>query len=310
MKKILVLTDFSIRAAYAAEFALHIAQTNDSEIILCHVIELIRTVANDTGINPLMPDIFDLENESMLQLKELQNNLNQIILSNGSAFKYKPGIKSMAKFGILADDAQKLVDENNIDLLVIGSRRSNSISRFLLGSKTHKLLDSVNCPVLLIPEALKYDGIKNITYATDLPLNNRKALRYLGDFAKFFKATITVNYLSKHSSTITKTDEEIKRSLNEQLEEGYPNVLYHTLKGHQVIGGLVEMLGTSKVNVLVMVHKKYELMQGLLHASLSKKMADKSFVPLLILPNYFISEEALFTNSQLEHFCFDTSDSR
>ncbi len=310
MKKILVLTDFSIRAAYAAEFALHIAQTNDSEIILCHIIEPIKAVVNDTGISPLMPDVFDLENENMLQLKELENNLNQIMLSNGSAFKYNPCIKSMIKFGILIEDAQKLIDENKIDLLVIGSRRSNSISRFLLGSKTHTLLDSVSCPVLLIPEALKYHGIKNITYATDLPLNNRKALQYLGDFAKFFNATITVNYLTKNSFPVKKTDGEIKKSLNDQLGEGYPAILYHTLKGNQVVSGLVDMLSTSKVNILVMVHKKYKLMQGLLHASLSKKKADKSFVPLLILPNYFISEEALFTNNELEHFCFDTSDSR
>lgn len=307
MKKILVLTDFSTGAAYAAEFALHIARSTGASILLAHIIEPMNQFVDDSVFGLIEKETHDIINEDMLQLKKIEDNLNKILPAKGIA-NHQIEITKRVSFGTLSVDAKKLVEENAIDLVVVGSRKSNSVSRFFLGSKTHTLLDKIECPILLIPESLKFEGINNITYATDLPLNNKKALQFLGEFAKYFNATITVNHLSKNSFPDKKSERTIERSINNQLGESYRPVLYHTIKGKDVVVGLLETLGNHKVDILVMVHKKYQQLQGLLHVSLSKKMADHSFVPLLILPNTFVSEDDIFTDDQLEHFCFGTTD--
>ena len=308
MKKILVLTDFSTGAVYAAEFALHIAKTIGASILIARIIEPINQFVDDTVFDLVEKETNDIINENMIQLKKIEDNLNKILPTKG-VFNYRIEITKTVSFGTLAVDVKKLIEKNSIDLVIMGSRKSNSISRFFLGSKTHTLLDKIECPILLIPESLKFEGIQNITYATDLPLNNRKALQFLGNFAAYFNATVTVNHLSKDSFPAKKSEKNIEKSINDQLENNYKPVLYHTLKGNDVVEGLLETLGNHKVDILVMVHKKYLQLHGLLHVSLSKKMADKSFIPLLILPNCYVSEDDIFTDAQLDHFCFGTSDS-
>lgn len=72
----------------------------------------------------------------------------------------------------------------------------------------------------------------------------------------------------------------------------YPPLVYQTLKEDNINAGLMQMIGTGKVNILALVHRKYQFLEGLFHESLSKLMPDKSAIPLLILPNSFISENA------------------
>ena len=307
MKKILVLTDFSTGAAYAAEFAIHIARSTGASILIAHIIEPINQFVDDTVFDLIEKETDAIINENMIQLKKIEDNLNKILSAKGIS-NHQIEITKTVSFGKLSVNAKKLVEENSIDLVVVGSRKSNSLSRFFLGSKTHTLLDHIKCPILLIPESLKFEGIHNITYATDLPLNNKKALQFLGNFAKHFNAKITVNHLSKVSFPEKKSEETIEKSINDQLGDSYSPILYHTIKSNDVVLGLLETLGNHKVDILVMVHKKYQKLQGLLHVSLSKKMADHSFVPLLILPNSYVSEDDIFTDSQLDHFCFGTSD--
>ena len=42
------------------------------------------------------------------------------------------------------------IDENNIDLVILGSRSKDRISEFLLGSTSKRVLEHANCSVLII----------------------------------------------------------------------------------------------------------------------------------------------------------------
>ncbi|WP_411273368.1 hypothetical protein [Daejeonella sp.] len=81
-------------------------------------------------------------------------------------------------------------------------------------------------------------------------------------------------------------------SLNQQLGRNYSKLVYQTLKDDNLGAGLQRMMGKKKVNILALAHRKYHFMEGVFHASLSKLMPGKE-IPLLILPNSFISEERL-----------------
>ncbi len=310
MKNILVLTDFSIRADYAAKYALNIAQKIEADLILGHVIEPEKFLGDDRTLRLLKPDVFDLSDENKHMINELESYLQTTIIENKDLKDHKTKIKSVIKSGVFIDQVNNIIDENCVDFLIIGSRKSNSILRFIFGSKTHDLLDKIKCPVLLIPEGLAFKEVRSILYATDLPLNNKKALKILGDFARAFKAVININHISHNSFPIKKSENDIKSSLITQLSENYPEMIYHTVKSNDVTSGLLKIVKSTNIDVLVMVHRKYELLNGFLHKSLSKEMADKSFVPLLILPHFYAIDEALLSEDQLENFCFNTTVTR
>jgi nucleotide-binding universal stress UspA family protein len=287
MKSILVLTDFSEQANYVAEFAINIAITNKANLIFCHVIGLDEF---EKSIKPgLQKDTYGYEDT--FDLTERLFHFNQIVKENPGSISFSPKINCITEFGTFSDTAEKIVCANSADLVIIGSRHTNCVSRFQFGSQTYTLPDKIKCPVLLIPEGLKFEGIRMIMYATDLPLNNRKALQFLGDLAKPFNATVKVSHISKRSLPVKISDYSIGNSLNDQLGSGYSPVVYQTVKDDNLNAGLLQMIGDDHVSILALVHRKYQFLEGLFHESLSKLMPDKSAIPLLILPNSFISEE-------------------
>jgi nucleotide-binding universal stress UspA family protein len=158
MKTILVLTDFSIRAGYAAEFALQIAITTKSDLVLCHALELNLTSSPVPEFNWPVADHLQLKKETNIELKEQVKHLQDLLPVDSQA--YKPSITFTSDFGLLAETAENLITENQIDLVVMGSHKSYGLTRFLLGSHTHTVLDKLNCPVLLVPESLQFSGIK------------------------------------------------------------------------------------------------------------------------------------------------------
>src|SRR6478672_610945 len=174
MKNILILTDFSLRANYAAAFAVHIAAKNNSNVYLAHAIETENAFSDASGMYWNINSQSLIEAEALIGLKELAKDLKKINLRDGSIkdsqFHY------LVVKGPVGGAAKKIVKEKNIDLVVIGSHKSNTITRFLMGSHTHHILDTLNCPVLLVPECMHYNGLKTIAYATDLTFNNGKVM--------------------------------------------------------------------------------------------------------------------------------------
>lgn len=310
MKTILVLTDFSTRAGYAAEFAMHIAIKSKANLILCHVIEITFHNADDAEFSWPAPDHLMLKNKSILELKELAKRLEKLIPQDNEGTVFKPFINCITNFGLLTEVTKNVIHEKSVNLVVTGSHKSNGLARYLLGRHTYAVLDKINCPVLLVPKNLKFKGINIIAYATDLNFNNQKVIQYLVDMAKPFKATIAVNHISPIEFPGTMSEQAMRCSLNEQLGPDHPLVAYHTIKGDNVKENILEMTGEGGVDILALVHKRVGFFERLFHASISKQMADDAVVPLLVLPYSFSMDVADFTNDQLDHFCYETGNSR
>lgn len=287
MKTILALTDFSIRAVHAAEFAMHMAIKNNANLLLCHVMELVSHPAD--GAEFIWPDTdpLILKNKSIWELNELVKRLEKLMPQDSEYTVFKPSINYITDFGLFAEIVKKVIDEKSVDLVVTGSHKSTGLARFLLGSHIHTILDKINCPVLLVPEILRFKGINNIAYATDLTFNNQKVIQYLAELAKPFDAIISVAHISPLEFTATEPEQTLEYSLNEQLGPDHPRVFYHTIKRDDVKAGLLEITDTGKADVLALVHKRYSFFERLFHASMSKQMADNSAVPLLVLPFSF-----------------------
>lgn len=283
MKTILVLTDFSNRADYVADFAVNMAVRDGSNLVFCHVMEAHSGQVTDNQVSNEKP-------ESRSDLKKFKDKFKKKVKISGKLSEFKPAIDCIIERGNFAEAVEKIVDEKLVDLVVIGSKKTNYVSRFQFGSQTYILPDMIKCPVLLIPEGLKFQGINTIVYATDLPVNNQKALRFLAQLAQPFNATIKVNHITKTSFAGKLSEFTIAKSLNDQLGTDYPPVFYNTLKEDSLTAGLLEMIGRDKINILALVHRKYQFLEGLFHESLSKLMPDRSSIPLLILPNSLISD--------------------
>ena len=143
-KKILLPTDGSEYANKAAEHAIWIAHASGAEIIALNVIEtssLVGLPAEDLIVR--IKDMLKEEGRIALEhIFEMSTKENQ---EEGDL---KVTLKT--KEGSPADVILKTIDEENVDLVVMGTSGKHGLDRFLLGSVTEKVVRSAKCPVLAV----------------------------------------------------------------------------------------------------------------------------------------------------------------
>ncbi len=145
--KILLPTDGSEYAERAAKHAIWIASKSDAEIIALNVVDtssLIGLPAEDLTIR--VTEILKEEaNKSLDKIEDL-----------ALEFKKEEGMEKDIKLiketkeGSPADVILKTVEEEGVDLIVMGTSGKHGLDRFLLGSVTEKVVRSANCPVLAV----------------------------------------------------------------------------------------------------------------------------------------------------------------
>jgi nucleotide-binding universal stress UspA family protein len=65
----------------------------------------------------------------------------------------------------------------------------------------------------------------------------------------------------------------------------YPKIYYRIIKQAKVEQGLDWLCENGQIDMLAMVHRKHDFLDGILNGSHSKKMADHITIPLLIYPD-------------------------
>ena len=145
-KKILLPTDGSEYAEMAAEHAFLLGSRSGAEIIVLNVVEAPRF----TGIRSEDKD------ELISRLKEEgQNSFNRIkdmLMKRKSEGKCEKEVNLNFEFkeGSPADIILKAIEEENIDLVIMGTSGKRGLNRFLLGSVAENTVRSAKVPVLVV----------------------------------------------------------------------------------------------------------------------------------------------------------------
>ncbi len=145
-KKILVPTDGSENAKRAAEQALQIGSRSGAEIMVLYVVETPRF----RGIRSVNKT--ELRKELEQDVQRVFDEYSNMLAGMGDGEKCQKDVKLDLKFkeGSPADKILKTIDEENIDLVVMGTSGRHGVNRFLLGSVAENTMRSAPCPVLVI----------------------------------------------------------------------------------------------------------------------------------------------------------------
>jgi nucleotide-binding universal stress UspA family protein len=149
--KILVAIDGSVIALRAADSAISIAkQQNLSNIIAIHVLpQDIRYDDLTDTVDPEIPspvrgavELASLEAQEWFnKIKERQTDDTQKI---GIQTEVLVGTKSVA------NEILTYAENNNVDLIVIGTKGRSTIKKVLLGSVASSVLTHASCPVMIV----------------------------------------------------------------------------------------------------------------------------------------------------------------
>jgi nucleotide-binding universal stress UspA family protein len=163
-RHIMVATDFSEPSRRALCDALALAAKNNAQVSVVHVLPHEAKAASPE----LDRERIDAESGITALAKELRPE--QEIAS------------VLVKYGTVSEAVTKVIEEEAVDLLVIGTRERGRLQKLALGSVAEQLLRVVPCPVMTIgPKAeiatsTHEPGLHAILFATDYGKGSVKAL--------------------------------------------------------------------------------------------------------------------------------------
>jgi nucleotide-binding universal stress UspA family protein len=136
--KILLAADGSEHSIRAAEKAIALAKLNqDSKMVVVYVVDG-KTSKRDVLYN-LNTDEIGLARKEKIE-KTLQK-------AKDSGVNYETQIIRGEEPG---PTIVKYANENNFDVIVIGSRGLNTLQEFVLGGVSHKVAKMAKCPVMIV----------------------------------------------------------------------------------------------------------------------------------------------------------------
>jgi len=144
-KRILFPTDFSQNSKNAEKYLLEFAKKYQAEVVLFHSYELPQAILTpppgSTGRyqmhEEVEKEIINYSNENLTKMKE---ELEKEGLT----------VKVRMEKGDSGPTIVKIQEEEDCDLVIIGSRGLGSIKSFLLGSVSNYVVHQTKCPILLV----------------------------------------------------------------------------------------------------------------------------------------------------------------
>jgi nucleotide-binding universal stress UspA family protein len=280
MKNILVLTDFSENAKAAERYALQLALHAKGNLTLYNAYHGGRERISGNVVWP--HDVHpSLELQSISNLQVRINELNEEIVDIEDNI-YRPEIRHLGNAGSLTDKLNEVISENNIWLVVMGTKGETFANNVLFGSNVFKVLETINCPVLIIPKDAAFKDLKKIAYATDFRSSDQRIIEWLYELTNVLKVGLSIVHISSDAISDEENDAVKKQEKIYQLE--FPKIAIELYQGKGVQHSLHEIVGQRNINVLALMHRKYGLFESLFRTGTSHEMIKHTEIPVLIFP--------------------------
>jgi len=280
MKKILVPTDFSLHAENAGHYAVAFSRLFEAHVAILHVYSLPPATVYPPLYSPGFPgktlsmeEVQQIEHENEKRLQAFRDNICKGRLAHGCSLAQRSDFVS--------DGINDYARENNVDLIVMGTRGSASSGEFFIATTTWDVISSGKTAVLAIPEKVPYKPIKHIAFATDFTEADFATMEFLTHMAGKMEAKLSVIHVKTEGGSLEENQmfdwfEEKTREQNP-----YPNMDFALLEHENVQQALNDFFHQNEVGMIALVNRKRQLFERLFHRSLTKKFAYHSDIPLL-----------------------------
>lgn len=280
MKKILVPTDFSKHAENAGYYAVEFSKLFGAHVTILHIYSLPPASVYPPLYSPGFPGkTLSMEEAQLIE----QENEKRLLSFRETICKARleHGCTIAQRSDFVSDGINDYAEENNIDLIVMGTRGSASKGELFIATTTWDVISSGKTAVLAVPEGVPYKPIKHIAFATDFTDADFATMEYLTHMAEKFDAKVSVIHVKTDGGSLEENQmfdwfEEKTREQNP-----YQNMEFVLLEHGDVQQALNDYFHKNDVGMIALVNRKRQLFERLFHRSLTKKFAYHSDIPLL-----------------------------
>jgi nucleotide-binding universal stress UspA family protein len=279
--KIMVTTDFSQVSDGALDYAIALARRYDARIYLAHVIT---------------PDPFQFAEPQLAQAtyekvrQAAEEGITDILISG--KLRGVPH-EVLLEEGNVWPSLEKLIVQNEIDLVVVGTHGRGKFQKLLIGSVAEEIFRKADCAVLTVGPAVKEGTPKevelnHILFATDFGPGAEKAAAYAFSLAQEHDATLTLLHVIESAAAYTEESVARQREINvtrmrQLMPPGSENWCKPEFRA--TFGAAVEEIliaaRESKADLIVMGAKARESLAGHAPLTIAYNVVTKATCPVL-----------------------------
>lgn len=270
MKTLLVATDFSPAALNASNYAADMAMAINASIHLLHVYSIPVSYSEI----PLPINEADIKKNAENKINEIKNQLYR-------KTEGKINIETEVVMGSFFYSLQESCDRIQPYLVVLGSQGTTSAERLLFGGHTVYAMKHLMWPIITVPLKARFTAIQKVGLACDFdnvidttPIDEIKIL------VNDFNAELHVLNTSKKKEFKPEAVFE-SGMLEEMLSPLKHN--YHFLTNDDIDEGILEFVETNNIDLLMVLPKRHNLFDAMIHSSHTKRLVLHSHVPVMAL---------------------------
>lgn len=278
MKRILLPTDFSENAYNAIKYAIQLYKNEVCEFHLLHTYTPAFVSAGS------MIDSYSAltlqkvaQDNAQRRLEELEANITKEFPNNKHSFICK------ASFNMLIGEMRNIVEEQAIDVVIMGTQGATGAKEIFLGTHTMYAIKKMKCPILAVPSNFEYESPKEVLFPTDYKLN--KTNKYLSMIRELCTIHISrLHILNAYYGThLTESQIDTKVFLDSYFSDNAH--LFHIAEGTDVLGAVEQFQIKSKISLIVMIHNKHNFLENMLFKPVINQVVYHTNVPFLVIPS-------------------------
>ncbi len=223
IEKILCPLDFSEYSAKAFDYAQSLAQHYGAKLLLQHVVQPLTSTYPYYAFPDSMNEVYwDLDSHAEQKLAEFaaehqRNGLNT---------------ESFVHRGTVTESVLEFAEQQDVDLIVMGTHGRQGFDRLAMGSVTEKVLRKAHCPVLVVRkpahdfvspgDATDPVRLARILFCTDFSDHSSRALSYALSLAMEYNAELTMLHVLEDlpgGEDLQSKEAEITQQLEEAVPE-------------------------------------------------------------------------------------------
>lgn len=262
MSTIVVATDFSPSSDNAALYAAHLAKRINATLLLVHVYQVPVTLTTEVPV--MMIPVEELRQQAENSLARSREMINK---------QYDIQVHTETRMGDVNDELSAICSETNPLLIIVGKHGATGVEKALFGSTTQSVIKHSKVPVLAVHEGNKVSDIQNVSLAVDLTNYAEETLDKIKTITSALGSKLHIVHVDDGRADISITD--IQHILNDV------NPVYKIIKSDNFINALQGYISENRIDLLVVVPHKHNLMERLFFKTHTVELVDDINIPIL-----------------------------
>ena len=180
----------------------------------------------------------------------------------------------------LVEAIRKQVAEKEIDYILMGTK--GSTNRNEMGSNSWDVITKIKCPVFVIPENIKFNGIKNVGFITDYnSIYRNKVISRLSETMELQQSPLRVLHVRALDTYLNAAQTDNKGFLHYFFRDKKHS--FHFVANKNLESGIQDFVETWEIGLLSVIAKNLNFIQRLLLRPAVQSVSYTTNVPFLVL---------------------------